>query len=183
MSSSLKERLRKSSRYFTSPLAAPRGTKTARMSNAKSPNPSQDAHSNVTALRLDSGTLFNQIHNSESVEVLEMASAAQQEQRQHKRGQTRSSENDGELKTFNKTFEKHPTLEDEEISLAFETTAELPTAKVDPKSSELFSVSQVEFLKKEKFQLLNRLTQKEEVLRKLNVVKLYRTKVCPKTQP
>lgn len=181
MSSSLRERLRKSSRYFTSPLATPRGTKTARMSNDKSPNASQDAHSSVTASQLDSGALFHQIRNSDSVEVLEITSSAQQEQLLHTAKQTRSSENDGELKTLNKSFEKHPTLEDEELNLAFEATTELPTAKADSKSSDLFSVSQVEFLKKEKFQLLNRLAQKEETLRKLNMVKLYRTKVCPKT--
>lgn len=173
MSSSLRERLRKSSRYFTSPLATPRGTKTARMSNDKSPNASQDAHSSVTALRLDSGALF---HNSDSVGVLEITSSAQQGQLLHTAEQTRSSENDGELKTFNKSFEKHPALEGEEINLAFEATTDLPTAKADSKSSDLFSVSQVEFLKKEKFQLLNRLAQKEETLRKLNMVKLYRTK-------
>lgn len=183
MSSSLRERLRKSSRYFTSPLATPRGTKTARMSNDKSPTASEDSRSNVTALRLDSGALFNQIHNSESVEALEITPSAQQEQLLQTTEQTRRSENNGELKTSNKSLENHTTLGDEEINLAFETAPELPTAKVDSKSLEIFSFSQVEFLKKEKFQLFNRLAHKEEMLRKLNMVKLYRTKVCPDIQP
>lgn len=160
MSSGLRERLKRSSRYFTSPQST-LGRSTAFTGPGANISPQLGQSENENCSSLD--------HESEESYHRSVVQDRGDVQQLIVRKRPRSSEN-YDISNLTKLSQDASLLPSVSTPNQIRETVSMSDTFESPLSS-------IQQLKQTKLELLNRTAEKEETLRKLNLVKMYRSKV------